>query len=144
MKFTTAADVGAYLPAGGTADALSADLIDPTSSSSGVFGGQVLALAINVALSNAGLTTTGLGDLALCSLVEGSTIREWTLSADQASALNGKTVGQVLADANTALGGGGLPAYVASFSDLNQLVTALNESFDNCVAGAFATAHLCN
>ena len=37
-----------------------------------------------------------------------------------------------------------LPAYVGSAGDLNELVTALNESFDNCTASKFAEAFLCS
>ena len=64
----------------------------------------------------------------------------WKYTDDTEMAL---AIADVLADANNALGGNGLPAYVASFGDLNQLVTALNESYDNCVITAFAAAHLC-
>ena len=78
----------------------------------------------------------------LCSLVEGSVINAFTLTAPQAAALNTQSVANVLAAANQALGGNGL-SYSLSFGDLNQLVTALNESFDNCVAKPFATANLC-
>jgi hypothetical protein len=39
MKFTSAAAIGAYLPATKTAGTLTDDLVNPTSSSSGVFGG---------------------------------------------------------------------------------------------------------
>jgi len=42
MQFTSALAVQDYLPAGGTAGKLTVDLTDPGSSSSGVFGGQVL------------------------------------------------------------------------------------------------------
>jgi hypothetical protein len=66
---------------------------------------------------------------------------QWIIK-DQAAPLNGKSVSDVLADANNALCGNGLPSYVGSFGDLNQLVTALNESFDNCKVSSFATAYL--
>jgi hypothetical protein len=42
----------------------------------------------------------------------------------------GKTVQQVLTAANTALGGGSLPSGV-SISDLNSVVDAINNNFDN-------------
>lgn len=145
MKFTSASAVAAYLPAGGTAAALTDDLLNPTSTSSGVFGGQVLTLQINVSFSDAGVTnnqTGSFGDLKFANLADLSQLKGWTLTATQAAALNGKTVRQVLADANTALGGGSLPAYVGSISDLNQLVTWLNESFDNCVVTAGALSYL--
>ena len=37
-----------------------------------------------------------------------------------------------------------LPAYVGSFGDLNQLVTALNQSFNNCDVSSFAESYLCS
>jgi len=131
MKFTTAAAVTAYLPAGGPPSALTGDLVNPTSSSAGVFGGQVLALQLNVDFSAAGVTQGPggpVGALKLCNF---------------GNAKDGVTVAQVLADANTALGGGALPGYVLTLSELNGLVTDLNESFDDCDVGAFAQAHLC-
>ena len=48
-------DLIAYLPSNGTAGALTADLLDPASSASGVFGGEVAALALNIAFSDASL-----------------------------------------------------------------------------------------
>jgi hypothetical protein len=149
MKFTSASAVAAYLPAGGTAASLTDDLVNPTSTSSGVFGGQVLTLQINVDFSRTGVTnnTTGkFGDLKFANLSTTtstpSTLGTWTLTAAQAAALNGKKISEVLADANQALGGGSLPAYVGSIGDLNQLVTWLNESFDNCVVTAGALSYL--
>lgn len=124
MKFTTAAAIGGYLPAGGAPGSLTADLVNPTSSSSGVFGGQVLALQINVDFSAHNITANGpIGALVLCNF--------------------GVTVNQVLADANTALGGGALPSYVTSISDLNDLVDNLNNAFDNCMDTTWAEGNLC-
>jgi hypothetical protein len=50
-------------------------------------------------------------------------------------------VAQVLAAANVALGGGTLPDGY-SLTDLNALVTDLNESFDNGVESDWAKTHL--
>jgi hypothetical protein len=67
MKFTTAAAVGAYLPAGGPPDSLDVDLVNPSSSNSSVFGGQVLALQINVDFSAQNITGNGpIGALGAC------------------------------------------------------------------------------
>ena len=62
--------VGTYLPASGADGPLDSNLLDPTSTSSGDFGGQVLALQLNVEFANAG-TLKGnahirFGDLTLC------------------------------------------------------------------------------
>jgi hypothetical protein len=90
-----------------------------TRTSAGVFAGQVLALQLNVDLEGFGsLVLTGTG-----------------------TSLDGKTVAQILASANIALGGGALPAGF-TFSSLNDLIDNLNSAFDGCVPDAFATAHL--
>jgi hypothetical protein len=130
----------------GANTALTGDTIDATSTSGGNLPRQTADLTLNVGFDTAGVLpngSQGLGSLQLCSLVDGSTIGAFTLTAAQAAALNGTSVSQVLTDANNALGGNGLPSYVSSFGDLNQLVTALNASFDNCTASAFANVHLC-
>jgi hypothetical protein len=126
MNFTSPAKVAAYLPAGGTPDELTADLIDPTSTSAGVFGGQVLTLQINVDFSAADVTPSGFGALHL---------------HDTGTSLDGLTVSQILAEANLALGGDGPPAGF-TFGTLNDLITKLNEAFDNGTESAWAAAHL--
>ncbi|HEX3486708.1 MAG TPA: hypothetical protein VHT51_16740, partial [Micropepsaceae bacterium] len=45
-----------FLPTTGPAAALNATLVDPTSSSSGIFGGQVVGLRFNIDFSEAGFT----------------------------------------------------------------------------------------
>lgn len=128
MKFQSALAIQNYLPAGGTPGALNTDLVNPTSSSSRVFGGQVLALQLNVDFNNAGLThDPDFAGLELCNT---------------GGSLDGSTVAQILAAANTALGGGALPAGY-TFSSLNDLVDHLNQSFDDCVPSAFGLANLC-
>jgi hypothetical protein len=130
MIFTTSSAVGAYLPAGGPSSVLNSDLVDATSSSSGVFGGQVLALQINVDISAAGLPHADdqkIGDLKLCNT---------------GTSLDGMTISQILAIANSVLGGGALPSGF-TVSDLNDLITDLNESFDNCNPDGWAQEHIC-
>ena len=83
------------------------------------------------------------GSLTLCNLVAGSTIGSFTLTAAQATALNGKTISQVLADANNVLGGNAVPAAYGSAGNLNEVVNQLNLSFDSCSVSAFATSYLC-
>jgi hypothetical protein len=62
----------AYLPASGTPGPLTADLLDPLSSSSGVLGGEVVGATLNTDFSNAGLlahpTSVALGDLVFQNL----------------------------------------------------------------------------
>jgi hypothetical protein len=69
----------------------------------------------------------GIGDLTYC---------------DAASSLDGMTVRQVLAAANTALGGGGFPSGYNAIS-MRQLVEALNVAFNSCSASVFAQSYLC-
>jgi hypothetical protein len=113
LTFTTASAIQGFLPQGGTPGTLSASATNPNSSDAGVFAGQVLALQLNVSFSNKGLLGSGLGTFVLPS-----------------GPAAGKTVNQVLADANKALGGCGLPSYVSSISELNDIVTGINEMFD--------------
>ena len=90
--------------------------VDPTSrTSAGVFAGQVLALTLNVAFSNAGRLPTGLANAKIAS-----------------GPLPGQTVGFVLNLANNVTGGcTTLPANgVTSGSQLNDIVDAINNSFD--------------
>lgn len=133
MLFTSAVAVKNYLPAGGAPGALLADQADPAANNaSGVFGGQVLALQINVDFSAAGVLKnkgSAYGDVRLCGT--GNLL------------VDGLTVSDVLNAANEALGGGDLPFGMSSISELNDLVTSLNEAFDNCQASSWGSVHLC-
>ncbi len=131
LRFTSAKAIEDFLPSGGTPGKLTGDATNPKGkTSAGILAGQVLALRLNVDISSAGCipkANTGLGTLKLKGTGLGS--------------IDGKTVAQVFALAETALGGGALPAGL-TYSTLNDLVTNLNESFDNGVATGWANAHL--
>jgi len=114
ITLTSAKAVEKFLPQGGTPKALDKNYTDPTSTKAGVFGGQVVALKLNVAFSDAG--KIGSGSVKLGELIV------------NAGPLAGKTVYEVLSIANTALGGGTTPY---SISQLNEVVTAINENFDD-------------
>jgi hypothetical protein len=115
LTFTSAGAIVTFLPQGGTPGVLTASATNPTSSSAGVFAGQVLALRLNVDFSTAGVTKVG---LASKKIVSGK--------------LAGATVAQVLTLANSVIGGSTawLPAGV-SLSDLNAVVDAINNNYDN-------------
>ena len=117
-----------YLPAGGTAGVFTGTTVNATSTSAGVFGGQVLALKLNLdlaSLSPAVFSASGIGGLYLVGT---------------GTSLDGLTVAQILAAANTAIGGGVAPISISAFNDV---VTNLNESFDNCAAPSlWTTQHL--
>ena len=110
VTFTSANAIRAFLPAGGTPGVLGASATNPTSTAAGVFAGQVLALTLNTQV-----------------LSTGSSLLSYVITAGPAT---GKTVAQVLADADKALGGCGLPSYVTTISQLNDVVTYINELFD--------------
>lgn len=129
LKFTSASAVEKFLPTGGKPGVLTADATNPTGKTSGgSFAGQVLALQISVGMSNAGVLPGGLANLKLMNMGN--------------SDLEGRTIGEILAVANIALGGGGIGLGFGSISDLNSLVTQLNEALDNCSASAWAKLHL--
>lgn len=134
---------------GGTSGPLTADTLNATSISGGVLSRDTLGLALNIGFNAAGLhgTHTNFGSLTLCNLAEGTVIGGWTLTAAQATALNGKTINNILTDANNALGGNGLASYYGgSFNNLKDLINELNNAFPGyptCTVGAFATAYLC-
>jgi hypothetical protein len=127
-----------YLPAGKTAGQLTANLFNGDKSSSGVFGGQVLALQLSVDFSGP-VTASGLGSVKYC--------------ASDLPSIQGRTISQILAKANAVLGGattasqglyqqdGITPMTIAQ---LNDLITNLNEAYDNCsTVSGWANAHLC-
>ncbi len=116
LKFTSSSAIRNFLPAGGTPKVLKASATNPTSSAAGVLAGQVLALRLAVDFSASGKTTAGLGALKVAP----------------GNALAGQTVLQVLAIANQVLGGntGALPSGMST-SGLNDVITRINENFDN-------------
>ena len=113
LKFTSASAIQSFLPAKGGPGQLTASFTNTTNSFiAGEFAGQVLALQLNVDFSAKGIFHTGLGALVLTS-----------------GPLAGKTVNQVLALANAVLGGAAPPAGL-TLSQLNDVVTGINEMFD--------------
>lgn len=123
--------VVAFLPAIFPAGVLTTDLLDPAVSSSGAYGGEVVALTLNVAFSDAGLLKGNLnlafGDLVLKGL-----------TGDLAFA-NGLSVRQVLADANTVVGGGAEPNSSVTLTDMFTLTNDIDMSFNGGPVSTFAT-----
>jgi hypothetical protein len=132
MQFSDAPSVIDYLPAVGTLGPLNADLSDPTSSSSGAFGGEVLALRLNIDFSDAGFLSgsagVAFGSLTLCGF-------------SALPALNGLTVRQFMNTVNTPLGAG---SSTYSIADLDPVTASLNDSFNGGAASTFAQDHLVN
>ncbi len=113
-KFTSAAAIEAFLPQGGPTGAFTANYTNPTSTSAGVFGGQVAALELNVKFSDAGYLGTNSTKLGNLVIVSGP--------------FAGLTVNKLLEYANIAIGGGYTPF---STTDLETAADKINNNFDN-------------
>lgn len=137
MTFTSALAIQNYLPAGGKPNALMQSVFyNPNPApgqinTSGVFGGQVLALQLNVNFSDPPLPISppfpvGFGNLFL---------------SNTGTSLDRLTVSQILDVANLALGDGPLPPDY-SIPSLNDLISFLNQGFDNCYPSGWVQDHL--
>jgi hypothetical protein len=121
-----------FLPQSGPPAPLDQSYFDDTTSSAGEFGGDIVALKLNIDFSDAGILLgnpkIAFGDLTLCSL--------GTLSA-----LDGYTVRRFLGLANTLLAGGSGPYDIGTIDSLTQV---LNDTFGNENASTFAQQNLVN
>jgi PEP-CTERM motif len=130
-EFTSGSHLGDFLPANGAFAPLTSDLANPTSTSAGIFAGEVAGLKLNIDFSAAGLLpgTSGLhfGDLVLTGMT----------GAD--AGLNGLTVTQFLSLNDMALGGA---ATGFTITDLEVELAQLNNAFDDGQPDSFAQDHL--
>jgi hypothetical protein len=128
MVFTTASALLTYLPAAGANGVLTSNLLNPSTTSAGAFGGHAAALKLNIDFSDRGQLPGAagfvFGDLRVC---------------DVATGVNGLTVRQVLGLANTLIGGGS-----SAFTPdaLSAIVADLNRSFLGGLVSTFAQQHL--
>jgi hypothetical protein len=124
--FTDSGSVEGFLPQGGPAASLFQDHVDPTSTEAGVLGGQLVALTLSANFDRCdpgfGASAVNLSDLVVC---------------DAASACDGMTVGEVLAEGNAVVGG---QSSAFSASQINQCLSSINENF---VDGTQVGAYLC-
>lgn len=131
MIFTSAPAALFYLPGTGTPGVLAADLVDPTSTGSGVTGGEVIALQLNVDFSDANyLTGTAgvpFGDLVLTDLAF-------------AEEFDGLTIRQFLAVANSILGQGS--SNPTTDDELAALLEDVNGAFGGGAPTLWAQDHL--
>src|SRR5580658_10061940 len=132
MVFTDSAAVNAYLPEPGAYAPLDSNVLNPpaNTTSSGAFGGDVLALEFNVDFSDAGFLPAASG------IPFGDLVLEGFSSLPQ---IDGLTVRQFLGDMNTLLGGG---SSIVSIDDLGTILSLLNSSFGDGVPEQFAQDHL--
>ncbi len=122
VKFNTAAAIQAFLPSGGAAKALTGNLTNPTSKSfSNALASQTVALTLTLAFdadSNFSTSIISLGSRVIRSGI-----------------FAGKTVNELLALANTVLGGGSSsykPAQISEALDaINKSYANNNEKHDN-------------
>ncbi|HEY4949076.1 MAG TPA: hypothetical protein VIH88_01960 [Candidatus Acidoferrales bacterium] len=131
MVFNGAANLLDYLPTSGLPGALDADLVNPTTSSSGLFGGEAAALKLNLDFSNAGLLPNSsgllLGDLVLTGF------------SGSESSLDGLTVEQFFPLSQAALGG---QATSIGLADIDNITANINDAFDVGQPDSFAQEHL--
>lgn len=131
MAFLSASAVQAYIPTAGTPAALTTNITNPMTNSTGAFGGDVVALTLDVDFSSAGFLhgTSGVpfGDLVLANF------------SGSLSGLNGLTVSQFLAIANTCLSGGSCPG---GLDNVATITDDLNGSFDTGTVSTFADDYL--
>jgi hypothetical protein len=131
MDFTDQSTLLTYLPQSQAPAALNANVTDPDSTSSGIFGGQIAALKLDIDFSDAGLLAhpsgAAFGDLVFTGLTGDLT------------GVDGLTIRQVSSAANIQLGGG---AEAYSFVDFSSLLTGINAAFDGGFVSDFAQDHL--
>jgi hypothetical protein len=131
IVFTNAVDVIDYLPASGLPGPLNGNLLNPTTSPAGQFGGEVTALALNLDFSNAGLLPNSSGLLFGNLVLTGFTGSE--------SSLNGMTVDQFFGLSQAALAG---QSTSIGIPDMEDLTANVNAAFDNGQPDTFAQDHL--
>jgi hypothetical protein len=131
------------LGANGKPGGFSMDALNPTDMGTGrTLAAQRVALGLNAdfSLANAGVLPVGFNVLNLTNM-GGLTLDGVLLSSAQASALNGRSVPEVSAAVDTALGTGQLP-FGLSFGQLTALLDLLNQSFADCQPSAFAQSFM--
>jgi hypothetical protein len=112
--------------AGASSSAFTADYVNPTATSNGILPEQTATLTLNIGFSGVASDPPGFGDLKL---------------KNTGTSLDGATVNDILAFANNALAGNGLPSGF-TFSSLNDLIDNINQSWDDCNQSDWAKQHL--
>ncbi|MCC7169958.1 MAG: hypothetical protein IT459_05890 [Planctomycetes bacterium] len=131
LVLTSAAAVEALLPTGGKAGAFTADLTNPTTTSAGVFAGQLAAAKLNVAFDAA-------GKFDAKKVRDDLKVADMLYQAGVHLKLNGFSVLEVIDFADLAISGAvAMPMDVdgdtigdVGFSDLSQALDMFNNNFD--------------
>ncbi len=131
MLFTAGDALLDYLPSTRPAAPLDAILVDPFTTISGIFGGQVAGLRLNIDFSDAGILShpsgVAFGDLLLTGLT------------GNATGLDGLSLRQFQVSANDFLGGTVEPYPITDFSAVLMLITG---AFEGGFHNAWGDAHL--
>ena len=139
MIFSSPENALDYIPTSRTPGQLDNDLVDPLSTSAGVFGGDVLANQFNVDFNDAGFLAGSadirFGDL---TMVNFATIAVQGVPEDF-SHLNGLSVRQFLAAANICLGDGFCSN---TYEGMTFIARSLSLAFDEGTPTQFAQDHL--
>jgi len=132
MLFDNGGSVSQFLPQSGNPAPLDANYVDPSATGAGAFGGDMVALQLNIDYSDAGISLgnpkIAFGDLTLCNM-------------GALSALNGVTVREFLGQANVVLSGGSGLYPLGTYDSLAQV---LNNSFAYENPSTFAQQNLVN
>ena len=143
MVFSGAPELLNYLPDLAAGGSLDADYVDPSSTPSGYFGGEVTALKLNIDFSDAGLLRGNLG-------VHFGDLHLQNFSGGQLRSLNVLTVRQFAFGMNNLLGGGtffiprlNFTYHTNDIPALDSIAQGINGSFSLGDFGlAYATDHL--
>ena len=140
ILFTAPENVLGYLPTSGVPGPLDNTFLDPSdTTSAGVFGSYVLAMTFNVDFNDAGLLAGSadirFGDLRIFNL--GTFVVEGL--PEDFSDLNGLSVRQFLAAANTCLGGG---SCLHTYEGMSLIAEDFSLAFDGGTPTQFAQNHL--
>ncbi len=139
MLFNSPENAMDYIPTSGTSGPLDNDLVDPLSTSAGAFGGNVLANQFNVDFNDAGFLAGSaairFGDLAMVNFA--TLIVDGVL--EDFSHLNGFSVRQFLAAANTCLGDGFCSN---TYEGMSVIARNVSLAFDEGTPTQFAQDHL--
>ena len=131
IVFSGPTAISQYLPSSGPPGPLDSSLLDPLTTSSGVYGGDVVALKLDVDFADAhdlpSPSGVVFGDLSLCGFA--------------VAGVNGMTIRQFLAAGQTLLGGGTGPFAI---DDIQPIMDQLIGAFSGGAATAFAQDHVVN
>jgi cysteine-rich repeat protein len=118
-RWTSSAAIEAFLPTGGSASPLAADLTNPTSTPAGQLAGQLVGVKLDLAIAGTPASLRLLGCVV--------------------PALRDLTIDDLVLLADDALATGATPAGV-TFADLANALAAVNLNFDNCTANTHCLA----